>query len=60
MCMYKNIINNIVVACACAKHIINNTVLAYVCINNTIYNSFVVITLGCFGISSFEKVKTKK
>tara|TARA_R100000315_G_scaffold15146_1_gene5116 strand:+ start:377 stop:595 length:219 start_codon:yes stop_codon:yes gene_type:complete len=29
-------------------------------INNTIYNSFVVITLGCFGISSFEKVKTKK
>ena len=29
-------------------------------INNTIYNSFVVVTLGCFGISSFEKVKTKK
>ena len=29
-------------------------------INNTIYNSFVIITLGCFGISSFEKVKTKK
>tara|TARA_R110002020_G_scaffold402290_1_gene612490 strand:+ start:381 stop:596 length:216 start_codon:yes stop_codon:yes gene_type:complete len=28
-------------------------------INNTIYNSFVVITLGCFGISSFEKIKTK-
>ena len=28
-------------------------------INNTIFNSFVVITLGCFGISSFEKVKTK-
>jgi len=29
-------------------------------INNTIYNSFVIVTLGCFGISSFEKVKTKK
>ena len=28
-------------------------------INNTIYNSFVVVTLGCFGISSFEKVKKK-
>ena len=28
-------------------------------INNTIYNSFVIITLGCFGISSFEKVKSK-
>ena len=28
-------------------------------INNTIYNSFVVVTLGCFGISSFEKVKSK-
>ena len=28
-------------------------------INNTIYNSFVVITLGCFGISSFEKIKKK-
>ena len=26
-------------------------------INNTIYNSFVIITLGCFGISSFEKIK---
>ena len=26
-------------------------------INNTIYNSFVLVTLGCFGISSFEKVK---
>ena len=29
-------------------------------INNTIYNSFVIITLGCFGISSFEKIKTKE
>ena len=28
-------------------------------INDTIYNSFVLVTLGCFGISSFEKVKTK-
>tara|TARA_R110002012_G_scaffold165938_1_gene328837 strand:- start:264 stop:497 length:234 start_codon:yes stop_codon:yes gene_type:complete len=28
-------------------------------INNTIYNSFVMVTLGCFGISAFEKVKTK-
>tara|TARA_R110002012_G_scaffold14822_4_gene60393 strand:- start:2783 stop:3022 length:240 start_codon:yes stop_codon:yes gene_type:complete len=28
-------------------------------INNTIYNSFVIITLGCFGISSFEKIKSK-
>ena len=29
-------------------------------INEVIYNSFVWVTLGCFGISSFEKVKTKK
>ena len=28
-------------------------------INNTIYNSFVLVTLGCFGISTFEKIKTK-
>ena len=28
-------------------------------INDTIYNSFVLVTLGCFGISSFEKIKTK-
>ena len=28
-------------------------------INNTKYNSFVIIKLGCFGISSFEKVKSK-
>jgi|TARA_B100000035_G_C20542652_1_gene354638 hypothetical protein len=28
-------------------------------INEVIYNSFVWVTLGCFGISSFEKVKTK-
>ena len=28
-------------------------------INAVIYNSFVWVTLGCFGISSFEKVKTK-
>ena len=27
--------------------------------NNTIYNSFVFVTLGCFGISSFEKIKSK-
>jgi len=26
-------------------------------INDTIYNSFVIVTLGCFGISSFEKIK---
>jgi len=26
-------------------------------INDTIYNSFVLVTLGCFGISSFEKIK---
>ena len=26
-------------------------------INVTIYNSFVMVTLGCFGISAFEKVK---
>ena len=26
-------------------------------INNTIYNSFVFVTLGCFGISTFEKIK---
>ena len=29
-------------------------------INDTIYNSFVMVTLGCFGISAFEKVKTKE
>ena len=29
-------------------------------INNTIYNSFVFVSLGCFGISSFEKVKNKQ
>ena len=29
-------------------------------INDTIYNSFVMVTLGCFGISAFEKVKNKK
>ena len=28
-------------------------------INEVIYNSFVWVTLGCFGISSFEKVKNK-
>jgi len=28
-------------------------------INNTIYNSFVLVTLGCFGISTFEKIKSK-
>ena len=30
---------------------------AYLVINEVIYNSFVWVTLGCFGISSFEKVK---
>ena len=29
-------------------------------INDTIYNSFVLVTLGCFGISTFEKIKTKE
>ena len=28
-------------------------------INEVVYNSFVWVTLWCFGISSFEKVKTK-
>jgi hypothetical protein len=28
-------------------------------INEVVYNSFVWVTLGCFGISSFEKVKGK-
>ena len=32
---------------------------AYLVINEVIYNSFVWVTLGCFGISSFEKVKGK-
>ena len=27
-------------------------------INDTISNSFVMVTLGCFGIRAFEKVKT--
>jgi len=30
---------------------------AYLLINDTIYNSFVFVTLGCFGISAFEKIK---
>ena len=29
-------------------------------INDTIYNSFVLVTLGCFGISTFEKIKTRE
>tara|TARA_R100000900_G_scaffold112708_1_gene87902 strand:- start:124 stop:354 length:231 start_codon:yes stop_codon:yes gene_type:complete len=33
---------------------------AYLLINDTIYNSFVLVTLGCFGISAFEKVKSNK
>ena len=33
---------------------------AYLLINDTIYNSFVFVTLGCFGISAFEKIKTKE
>ena len=28
-------------------------------INEVVYNSFVWVTLGCFGISTFEKIKTK-
>ena len=32
---------------------------AYLVINEVIYNSFVWVTLGCFGISSYEKVKKK-
>ena len=32
---------------------------AYFVINEVLYNSFVWVTLGCFGISSFEKVKKK-
>ena len=28
-------------------------------INEVVYNSFVWVTLGCFGISSFEKVKSR-
>ena len=28
-------------------------------INEVVYNSFVWVTLGCFEISSFEKVKSK-
>ena len=27
-------------------------------INEVVYNSFVWVTLGCFGISSFEKIKS--
>jgi len=27
-------------------------------INEVVYNSFVWVTLGCFGISAFEKVKS--
>ena len=27
-------------------------------INEVVYNSFVCVTLGCFGISSFDKKKT--
>ena len=28
-------------------------------INEVVYNSFVWVTLGCFGISSIEKIKGK-
>tara|TARA_R110000787_G_scaffold260654_1_gene365866 strand:+ start:296 stop:511 length:216 start_codon:yes stop_codon:yes gene_type:complete len=28
-------------------------------INDVIYNSFVIVTLGSFGISSIEKIKSK-
>ena len=28
-------------------------------INEVVYNSFVWVTLGCFGISSFERIKRK-
>ena len=28
-------------------------------INDVIYNSFVIVTLGSFGISSLEKIKSK-
>jgi len=28
-------------------------------INEVVYNTFVWVTLGCFGISSFEKIKSK-
>ena len=28
-------------------------------INEVIYNSFVIVTLGSFGISSIEKIKSK-
>ena len=33
---------------------------AYLLIKDTIYNSFVFVTLGCFGISAFEKIKIKE
>ena len=33
---------------------------AFLVINEVIYNSFVWVTLGCFGISSFERIKRKK
>ena len=29
-------------------------------INEVVYNSFVWVTLGCFGISAFEKIKRWK
>jgi len=32
---------------------------AFLVINEVIYNSFVWVTLGCFGISSFERIKRK-
>ena len=59
----KNVVGfaSFVVMCLFAVADLLTSVLADkdLIINEVVYNSFVWVTLGCFGISSFEKVKTK-
>ena len=58
----KSIIGFIAFAIMCVI-MIADLVTGYVgkdlIINEFVYDSFVWVTLGCFGISSFEKVKKK-
>ena len=59
----KNVVGfaSFVVMCLFAVADLLTSVLADkdLIINEVVYNSFVWVTLGCFGISSFEKVKKK-
>ena len=59
----KNIVGfaSFVVMCLFAVADLLTSVLADkdLIINEVVYNSFVWVTLGCFGISSFERIKRK-